>query len=178
MDSIQIQIVMEVLGRPASNVQQALASVVTKLASEKGVKVLERKFHEPVKVPNAEDLYTSFVEVTLEIDSLDRYFAVLFSYMPSHVELIYPERITLDNAALNQFANQLMQRLHNYDAVVKNVMMERDVLLKRIEQDAPHLLSHPDITPKEANPPKVALSSKKAKNKSGKKIKKKQISSN
>ena len=176
MDPIQIQIVMEVLGRPVSNVQQALASVVTKLASEKGVKVLERKFHEAAKVPNAEDLYTSFVEVTLEIDSLDRYFAVLFSYMPSHVELIYPERITLDNAALNQFANQLMQRLHNYDAIVKNVMMERDVLLKRIEQDAPHLLSHPDITSKEANPPKAALSPKKTKNKSGKKTKKKQVS--
>ena len=175
MDPIQIQIVMEVLGRPVSNVQQALASVVTKLASEKGVKVLERKFHEAAKVPNAEDLYTSFVEVTLEIDSLDRYFAVLFSYMPSHVELIYPERITLDNAALNQFANQLMQRLHNYDAVVKNVMMERDVLLRRIEKDAPHLLGHSDIIPKEANPPKAALSPKETNKQSNRKIKGKLI---
>ncbi len=172
MEPIQIQIVMEVLGRPASNVQQALASVVTKLASEKNVKVLERKFHEPVKVPNAHELYTSFVEVTLEIDSLDKYFAVLFSYMPSHVELIYPERITLDNAALNQFANQLMQRLHNYDAVVKNMMIERDVLLKRIEQEAPQLLSHPDITPQVPNSAQAQTPSKKVKKQSGKKVKK------
>ncbi len=141
MEPIQIQIVLEVLGRPAENVRQALASVVTKLASEKGVKVLERTFHEPAPVPNAQDLYTAFVEVTLEFQTLEQYFGVLFAYMPSHVELIYPEKIVLDNAALNQFANQLMHRLHNYDAVVKNIMLERDILLKRIEQEAPHLLS-------------------------------------
>ena len=143
MEKIHIQIILEVLGRPAENVQQALASVVTKLAGEKGVKVLERTFHDPALVPNSNDLYTAFVEVNLEIDSLEQYFSILFSYMPSHVELIYPERISLDNAALNQFANQVMHRLHNYDAVVKNVIVERDLLLKKIRAEAPHLLKSP-----------------------------------
>lgn len=139
MEALQTQIILEVLGRPANNVQQALASVVTKLASEKGVKITESVFHEPAVVPNARDLYTAFAEVTLEVPSLEQYFALLFSYVPSHAELLYPERITLDSARLNQFANQILNRMHNYDAVVKNVIVERDILLKKIQNEAPQL---------------------------------------
>ncbi len=167
MPPIQIQIILEVLGRPAENVQQALASVVTKLASEKGVKVLERNFHDPSPVPNVQDLYTAFVEVTLEVESLEHYFTVLFAYMPSHVELIYPERIVLDNAALNQFANQLMQRLHNYDAVVKNVVVERDILLKKIQQEAPHLLQQV-VASSTLSPSEKKVEKKNVKNSKGK----------
>lgn len=147
MGPIQIQIILEVLGRPADNVKQALASIVTKLEGEKGIKVLERVLHEPAPVPDAKDLYTAFAEVTLELPSLESYFGIIFAYMPSHVEMIYPERITLDNAALNHFANQLLQRLHNYDSVVKNVLVERDQVFKKIQQEAPHLLRKPSPTP-------------------------------
>lgn len=140
MEMLQIRIILEVLGRPADNVQHALASVVTKLASEKGIKVAESIFHEPAPVPNARDLFTAFAEVTLEVSSLEQYFAILFSYVPSHAELLHPERITLDSARLNQFANLILNRMHNYDAVVKNVIVERDILLKKIRQEAPRVL--------------------------------------
>lgn len=139
MEPLQIQLILEILGRPAENVKQALASIVTKLSNEQQVKILEHTFHEPVPVKDAVNLYTAFADITLEIRSLDAYFNVLFMYLPSHVELLYPEQIILTNAELNAFANSIMQRMHQYDAVVKNALVERDIFLKKVQELAPHV---------------------------------------
>lgn len=144
MEPLQIQLILEILGRPAENVKQALASIVTKLSNEQQVKILEHTLHEPVPVKDVKDLYTAFADITLEIRSLDAYFNVLFMYLPSHVELLYPENISLSNAELNAFANSIMQRMHQYDATVKNVLVERDIFLRKIQELAPQVLS--DIT--------------------------------
>ena len=167
---LQVRIILEVLGRPAENVQHALASVVTKIAGEKDVKITESIFHEPVPVPDAHDLFTAFAEVTLEIASLERYFDIIFSYVPSHAELLNPERITLDSARFNHFANQVLNRMHNYDAVVKNVIVERDILLKKIQQEAPQLIQELAQQAQQSKQGAKALVAKK----SGKKEKKKQ----
>ena len=137
MEPLQIQLILEVLGRPADNVKQALASIVIKLGKEQHVKILENTFHEPVPVKDAHDLFTAFAELTLEIRTLEAYFIVLFMYMPSHVELLYPEHITLTNTELNAFANSIVQRMHQYDAVVKNTLVERDIFLRKIQERAP-----------------------------------------
>ena len=137
MEPLQVQLIIEVMGRPAENVKQALASIVTRLGGEQDITILERTFHDPAPVQDAKDLYTTFADVTLEVRSLTAYFNLLFSYMPSHVELVYPERITLSNTELNSFANHLIQRMHNYDAVVKNVLVERDLFLRKVQEQAP-----------------------------------------
>ncbi len=170
--ALQIQIILEVLGRPPENVKEALVSLITKLASESGVKVLEKKFHEPVQTQSASNLYTAFAEATLELESLERYFDVLFAYMPSHTELIYPEHIALDNNALNQFAGKLLNRMHGYDAVVKNMLVERDIILKRVKEDAPALFQ--ELTSLSAKPEQKKATASKSPHKK-KNTKKKEV---
>ena len=137
---LQVQVIFEILGRPAENVKEALVSLIARLEKEAGITVREKTFHAPVLAQGTKDLYTAFVEVTVEIASLEHYFDMLFAYMPSHVELIYPERLTLDNNALNQFAGKLLNRMHGYDSVVKNMLVERDIILAKVKEKAPHLL--------------------------------------
>lgn len=181
MEPLQIQLILEILGRPTENVKQALSSIVTKLGNEQHVKILEHTFHEPVPVKDAENLYTAFADITLEISSLEAYFSVLFVYMPSHVELLYPEHITLTNTELNAFANSIMQRMHQYDAVVKNALIERDIFLRKVQELAPQVfheiakaapapsttpLGTPRIPPKKESPePKQKRASRHAKKK-------------
>lgn len=141
MENLQAQMVLEVMGRPPENVTQALNSVITKLGTEKGVKVLEHQVHDPVLIKDSDELYTAFVDATLEIESLEQYFHIIFAYMPSHAEIVYPEKIVFDNARINQFANQLAQRLHNYDAVTKKVLVERDIFLKKLKEKAPEVFN-------------------------------------
>ncbi len=139
MVKLKVNIVMEILGRPPEHVKEALNTLVVKMGSEKGIKVLNKIYHDPVEVKDSKDLFTAFAEVSLELDTLADYFAIIFSYMPSHIEVVSPETISLSNSELNELANQLTLRLHNYDAITKKMLFERDFLVKKLREVAPEL---------------------------------------
>src|SRR3989344_5327945 len=116
---IKADLVLEILGRPAEHIKNALISLVEKLGTEKGVKINDKKIHEPTQIKEANDLYTTFAEVSVELDSLENYFGIIFAYMPSHIEIISPSEFTLSNAHFNELGNKLIARLHEYDAIAK-----------------------------------------------------------
>ena len=140
MAKLHVQIILEILGRPPENVIKTLEELITRLDSEKGIKVTDKKIHEPKKVDGGKDLYTTFAEVMLELDSVSHYFGVLFGYMPSHIEIIDPQSIELSNSDLNELANQISQRLHQYDAVAKRMVVEREYVAAKLKEIAPDVL--------------------------------------
>lgn len=144
MKGIQARLILEILGRPPEHIVQGMKMLIDKMRQEKGVKIGHFKIHEPTKVKDAQDLYTSFAEVEIEADSIHSLFLVAFNYMPANIEIIYPENIELNNGDFNQAINQLVQRLHNYDAVTKNVLAERDFLAQKLKEYAPHLFKQPE----------------------------------
>ncbi len=162
MEKIQASLIIEILGRPPEHVKESLATLVTKLGSEKGVKILNKQIHPPVPVKDSKDLFTTFAEIDLELDTLANYFGVLFAYMPSHIEITSPEKLAISNIDLNELANVLVQRLHNYDAIAKQIITERDILLNKLKEVAPYLFKKNTSDKKES-----------AKKKSKKKVKKK-----
>ena len=139
MEKLQVHIILEIMGRPALNVQQGLNGLVQKLSNEKGIKILEQTLHEVLPVKESKDLFTSFAELTLELDSLDNYFGIIFGYMPSNIEIIHPEKINLGNDHLNVLGNRILLRLHDYDAIAKKMIVERDIVLQKLKEVAPHL---------------------------------------
>ena len=174
MAKLQAQIILEILGRPKEHVVQALESLVTKLASEKGVTVTEKTLHEPKHLEGKQELYTSFADLMLELDSIENYFGILFAYMPSNIELIHPEKITLQNDELSVMANQILRRLHEYDAIAKKMIADKDILLRKLAEVAPELFKKgavPKIQEKETLG--KAKSKKKSKKKTTKKKSKK-----
>ncbi len=69
--------------------------------------------------------------------------------MPSHIDIISPEKLALSNHDLNEIGNNVLQRVHGYDAVVKNVITEREYLIGRIKDEAPALFKELSTPPEE-----------------------------
>lgn len=161
MDKLQASLILEVLGRPKEYIAESLNTLVVKMGSEKGVKIVSKQYHEPAPVKDTKDLFTTFAEVNVELDSLIHYFGIIFSYFPSHIEMISPENFELSNYELNELGNALVQRLHNYDSVVKQTLAERDILKNKLREVAPHLFKQ------ESSPAKTET--KKTKKKSAQK---------
>ena len=145
MGKIQAQVILEILGRPAENVKKALKDLIKRLDNEQGINIISQKIHKPKSVKKSKELFTAFADVTLDLDSLDNYFGLLFAYMPSHIELIEPERIELSNFELSDLASKLIQRLHSYDAVTKRMIVERDLALRKLKEISPELFKLKDI---------------------------------
>lgn len=168
MRKIKANLVFEILGRPKEHIKEALTTLVMKIGSDKGVKIIEKQIHEPVEVKEAQNLFTTFAEVSFEFDSTAVLLGVAMAYMPAHIEVVEPETLELTNTELNELSNALVQRMHNYDAIVKKALMDRNILESKLKEVAPHLFKKPE----EANKPAVVESEVK-KEKKGKSAKKK-----
>ena len=160
-EKLQAQMILEIMGRPAEHVKEALNALIVKLGSEQGVNILDKKCHEPASVKDHSDIYTTFADITLELDEIGHYFFIIFAYMPSHIEIVQPEKFLLANFDLNDIGNGLIQRLHNYDAVTKNALAERNFLLEKIKEVSPEL--HKQLT---TPPEKAEVKQKKSRKKS------------
>src|SRR3989344_5482174 len=123
MEKIQAVMILEILGKPADHVKNSLTELVGKLGEEQGIKVLNKEIHEPLPVKDSADLFTTFAEVEVEFETIEKYLAVLFAYMPSNVEIIHPEKFQLTSAYLNELGNKVIQRMHNYDAITKKILI-------------------------------------------------------
>ncbi len=137
MQKLHTLMILEILGKPAEHVFESLNQLVDKLDSERGVKITKREIRDPLPVENSKELFTTFAELEVEFETLDIYLAVLFAYMPAHVEIISPENMTVTNTYLNDLGNKVIQRMHNYDAITKKTLFENQVILQKIRELAP-----------------------------------------
>ena len=145
MDKIKADLVFEILGRPAEHIKTALSGVIDKLGTEKGVKVNNKKIHEPTEVRESKDLYTTFAEVSIEFDAIENLFGIIFAYMPAHVEIISPANFEITNLNLNELSNTILMRLHNYDAITKKLIYEKDFLVNKLREVAPQLFKKSEM---------------------------------
>ena len=173
---MKVQVILEVMGRPPENVTEALNKLVEKLGNDKSIRILEENTHPPKAIPDSNDLHTAFSDLTLEIDTIEKYFAILFAYMPSHIEVIEPENLEFSNFDLNDLASKLVQRLHSYDAVTKRMIVERDLAIQKLKEIAPHLFNEESPGLESAVKPKKTSKKKTAKKKTTKKPAKKKPS--
>ena len=84
--------------------------------------------------------------------------------MPSHIEIINPSKVTFPNYDLTELGNKIVQRLHEYDAITKNMITERNILAQHLQNENPELFKKL-TTPPEKTPPANPKSKKPKKSK-------------
>jgi len=147
--AIHANLIIELLGRPIEHLKEAIETHVTKMGSEKGVKIINKTYHEPILAEDSKEVYTTFAEVEVEFASVENYLGTVFAYLPSHIEIIQPEKLLVSNADLSDIGTKVLQRIHGYDAIVKNVLQERENLLAIIQKEAPELFKKLTTPPEE-----------------------------
>lgn len=140
MEKLQVNFVLEILGRPAQHIKDSLTALIKeRISKEPGVKLISFDVKEPLPVQDSKDLFTTFSEISLEVDSLEVLFGTIFAYLPANIEITHPEKIVITNNDLNLLANRIALRMHDYDAITKKVISERDRVIKKLYEVAPHL---------------------------------------
>jgi len=125
--------IFEILGKPPEHLVTTLKEIIKKLGEEPGVEVKMQKIKEPAILKDNKELYTTFAEIEIEVDLLPKMIAIMFKYMPAHVEIFEPENLQISNNHLNEFFNELARRLHKYDEVVRVLQAEKNILEKKLK---------------------------------------------
>jgi len=130
---IRVMLVIVILGRPPEHLIATLEDIANKINSEKGVEIKSKKINEPIKMKDAKEFYTSFMEIEVEVEEIANLAILMFKYMPAHIEIISPELIALTNNGWNDILNELTRRLHGYDEIARVLMNEKAILTQKLQ---------------------------------------------
>jgi hypothetical protein len=135
-DKIKALFIYEVLGRPPEHIKKALEEFIAKLNEQKGIKVENKKIHEPTACEDehAKNLFTTFAEVELSIDNLNLLFSVVYNTLPATVEIMEPGELNIKNFNLSSVLTELTLKLHKYDEVAKTISMEKAGLINIVKE--------------------------------------------
>jgi hypothetical protein len=134
MAKLDVIIILEILGKPAEYLKEALSNIIEQLGKEANVLVVNKKIAEPKEVDKEHGIFSSFAEIELAVEDIQTLNVLLFKYMPSHVEVINPESLNMKNSDINSLFNELMRRLHQYDEIAKITIMEKNILVNQLNQ--------------------------------------------
>ncbi|MDP1729399.1 MAG: hypothetical protein Q8L27_04305, partial [archaeon] len=119
-----------------------MESFLNGLGEEKGIRILSKKIHEPKKLAKEVieknkyngEMFSTFSELEIESEQVMNLFIILFKYLPSHMEVISPENLMLDNLDISAITNEVINRIHHYDGIAKAMLIQNTILSKKVEE--------------------------------------------
>jgi len=130
--NIRAVLIIEVIGKPKEYLKETLEGIVKKIKEEKGVELEDSKINEPQEMEKKKGFYSSFAEIEIIVEEMLYLVALMFKYMPAHIEVISPEKISMKNNEWSETLSELVKKLHGYDEVARITLIEKEVLEKKL----------------------------------------------
>lgn len=131
MTKIIFRAILEVLGRPQAHVEEALKEYLRKIQEDTRYKILVQETA-PSKQQEGQEMWTVFSEIEAQTNDVKNIVTFCFDYMPSMIEIIEPEELTLTDVEASMFFSDLQGKLHNVDMVAKQTKLENDHLQRNM----------------------------------------------
>jgi hypothetical protein len=126
---IHCMFIIEMMGKPKDHLQKTLKDYIKHLSSDKKIEVINEDYATPEQKDDS-DMFTIFVELETLMKDTGKVVDFCFDYMPSSVEILGPSNLVYKNSDFSNILNDLQDRLHKVDMVIKNLSQENKVLKK------------------------------------------------
>ncbi len=117
---IKSGMIIEVLAIDRGAAESALKKHLEKMGKEENTMILDRDFHEIQEVekplPNIDKAYSQIVDVEVLTRNFDQLVRVVVSYAPSSVEILEPERLSMDMGEAQGILNSIAEIIHKFAA--------------------------------------------------------------
>ncbi len=114
-----VRATIEVLGYPEDHVKKTMEKVVEKLKNEEGIKIIKSEMQKTEKIK--ENFFASFAETEIKINDFSRLLNFCYNYLPSSLEILDADKITLPIREFSMGINEMLAKLHHYHLVVNNL---------------------------------------------------------
>ena len=131
---IKAVILLEMLGKPKEYLIENSNNLLNQIRNEPGVSVKDAKTNEPAPLKENNEIFSTFIEIEIEIENLQSLVVLMFKYMPAHVEIISPLRLEFSNVDLGNVLTDLILRLHSYEEIARIMQSEKQILEKKLRE--------------------------------------------
>ena len=123
------RIIVEVAGFPKEHIESVIKKLVEKIKSEE--EVLRSDIFEIKKI---NEFWSTFTEIELVFADLDHLSKFCFEYMPSSIEIIEPDRFSLDAKDFEDVYNDVLGKLHHYDMNIKSIKAANLIFQRKLNE--------------------------------------------
>jgi hypothetical protein len=135
---MRTRLIIEIAGSPKENIDKALLLLGEKFGEGVSeMKVIKKSVREPQQIKGHEHIWSGFMEFEVDIRDLPSALGIIFDYLPSSIEIVEPDQLLVQIADINVIMNDLVARLHQYDAELKIMRAENSMLKRKLAQYEP-----------------------------------------
>lgn len=149
---VVVRFIIEMLGAPSDYIEQTLRKYMEKLEAD-GLHVRKKEFSEAQPQGS---LFTCFVEAIAEFPKLESLTSFCFESMPSSVEILEPDMISVKAFDFSNDLNDVLGRLHEVEMQLKRTRSTAELLdrnsLELIRNFIQYVVKDRLMTPEEIGP--------------------------
>jgi|SRR3989338_9035278 len=124
-----VRAIIEVLGMPEKHVLEVIEKVIEKLKNEKGITLEKQEITKPELVK--EKYYAAFTEVEVKIINMTLLLQFCYDYLPTSIEIIDTEKISMSAREFSNAINDSLIRLHQYNITITNLIQKNKELVNK-----------------------------------------------
>ena len=126
---IQVLFSMTVQGNDKDKVDESLRTQLDQV--EKLGKIIESKISKPELMENSKNWYSQFSEVEILLDNPDKIFDIILDYMVNSVEIISPEKLSVESQTYQDRLNDLAIKFRETEKAVLYLSARNKILEKK-----------------------------------------------
>jgi hypothetical protein len=134
--------IVEIAGRPPEHIKEALKAHVGVMKTMKGIKYLSETFSDAKLIDQEKEIYSSFVEVEVEVDNFMKLTELMFDFLPASIEVLEPDNLKFNSQEATNFLSDLSGRLHKYDEIAKIAQMKNQQLMQHLQSIQKAIAEH------------------------------------
>jgi hypothetical protein len=127
---LQVNIIFEIVGNPEDYVSNAIRLVMKKVEESKSIKIISQEIAETIDV--GEGLFGTNCEAQLLVKDLFSLSILVFTFIPSSLEIIEPKKLTLKDKELSDLFADIITQLHNTNTKMIQTNSTNMAMLKNI----------------------------------------------
>lgn len=128
---LTIKAIIEILGKPKEHVEQTIKKVIEELEKREEIKVVS---YEIAETKELENFFSTYAEAELKLRDMNGLIDFCFDFLPSNIEILEPENISLDSHIFAEYMNDLLAKLHQQSMVIRNLHAENLVMKGKIKK--------------------------------------------
>jgi len=132
--AIRAIVIFEVLGRPKDYIEKVMNLFLDRLKEKKDVELIRKEVLPVKELEKVKNVFSIIAETEFYFKDFETLLGFMIDTMPSSIEIIEPTQITFDLPQINAFINDYLTKIHQYDDVLKKLKLEREILIKKIQE--------------------------------------------
>ena len=127
-DAFLVRAIFEMIGKPKKHVESTIKDYVKRFSETETCYLISYELNDAEKYEGSEDLYSTFAEVEFVAKDQIALLNFCVDFMPASVEVMEPDRLSIDAPYISNMLTELVGRMHLIDGEFKKVVAKNNAL--------------------------------------------------